>query len=92
MKSKRPNKPLSNVQIMRRLMEDGSPLRQIFIMDALVKMTDLVSASDPDGPEYKSDGKSMGVDPHAWVSIAKELKRELAEYYGWVPNPAKGEE
>lgn len=69
----------TNEQIVREIMNYSSygALSQLFVMDALIKHADKVSAADP-----ASIGSNGLISPEAWIGVAKEIKRKLDRAYG----------
>lgn len=65
------------VKFVRDLMMHGNPLRQLFVMDAITKLADAVSKSKPEDYEGQN---YLTVHPEAWITIAREIKRETDEY------------
>jgi hypothetical protein len=66
----------TNVQVVKDIMEHSSygGLSQLFVMDALHKLSKAVASSTPE--EY---GDKSIIDPEAWIGVAKEIQRKLEE-------------
>jgi hypothetical protein len=64
----------TNVQLVKEIMENSKygALAQMFVMDALLKWSDIVSKSKPD------DYKDSFVHGESWIAVAKEIKAKLA--------------
>lgn len=69
----------TNVQLVQEIMTYSSygVLAQLFVIDALTKMSEAVAKADPD----KITRESF-VNGRAWTGVAKEIKMKLDENYG----------
>lgn len=70
-------KRMTNVQLIKDIMENSKygPLAQLFVMDALFKLSDAVAESKPE--DYTKDGVMLVVNPHSWIGLAKEIQVKL---------------
>jgi hypothetical protein len=73
-----PEAPKTNVEAITDIMESGSPLRQMFVVDAIGKLADAVVA---DAETFKADTNGIIYGP-AWLKVAEEIKAELDAKYG----------
>lgn len=68
-------------EFISRLIATGSPIKQLFILNAIEQLSDLVAKSKP--IDYEIDPGSYGqtlklrVDPEAWIKIGHEIQREV---------------
>ncbi|MDD5363659.1 MAG: hypothetical protein PHN88_16165 [Ignavibacteria bacterium] len=67
-------KPKTNVQKVKNIMEFSAfgPMAQLFVMDALLKQSNLASKM-----EKKDWPKNSFVSYESWVGVAKEIKEKL---------------
>ena len=64
----------TNIDVITKIMKFGTPLKQAFIMDAVVKAAQAVAeAPAPDWPE------GFWVNPEAWKAAATEVFKEMKE-------------
>jgi hypothetical protein len=72
-------KPLTNVQKLREIMEFSNygALAQMFIIDAIYKVADTVSKTDPNNYDRE---KWCFISPEDWVGVANEIKQKLDEH------------
>jgi hypothetical protein len=75
-----PAKRKTNVEIVVDLMEFSKygPLAQIFVIDALVKVSERVAEARLD----EIDGGSF-LSPEAWQGVAREIREKLERHTGW---------
>jgi hypothetical protein len=64
----------TNTVFIRRLM-DANVLNQLFVIDALTKLSEAVANADP---ETLKNGL---IDEHAWIATAKRIRDALNEQY-----------
>ena len=68
----------NNVKFLTDFMEWGSPLNQIFIMDAVGKLAkNVIDQQD----RLRIDMKDNFVHPEAWIRCALDWKKEYDENY-----------
>ncbi|UUZ75479.1 hypothetical protein LP414_27575 [Polaromonas sp. P1(28)-13] len=74
-------KPTNNTELVTQMMEFSrfGPLAQIFILDALNKHVARVIASKPE--DYPAEKMPFGMTGEAWIDLAKDLKRQMDEFY-----------
>lgn len=67
-------KPITNVDLVKDIMEfsEFGAMAQIFVMDALHKMSKRVAESKVE--DYPEDGF---INPEAWIGVAKEIQTKL---------------
>ncbi len=67
-----------NIKIVTEIMTYSKygALSQMFVIDAISKLAEAVSKSDP------RDYESSCVQGESWVGVAKEIKKKLDTYYG----------
>lgn len=72
-------KRLDNIEFVADIMTFSSfgPMAQLFIMDSIIKAADIVAEMDP--VELEKSGKWTFISPGAWVGVAREIKRKMAE-------------
>lgn len=68
----------TNVQLVKKIMETGSPMNQLFVMDALKKWSDYII--DHEAEVLKQLENTMIYGP-AWVDAAKHCRKMLDEHY-----------
>ena len=70
---------MSNVEFVVELMQFSryGVLAQLFIMDAIIKYSTVVAAVDDPTPYT-----SALIDGRRWVECARDIKRQLDEFYG----------
>ena len=71
----------TNVQVVKKIMETGSPMNQLFVMDALKKWSDYIIKHEAE--TLKQLENTMIYGP-AWVDAAKHVKNMLDEHYASV--------
>jgi hypothetical protein len=64
----------TNIEIVNDIMNFSryGALAQVFVMDALLKMSEAVAKSTP-----KDYPKNNFIHPEAWIGVAKEIKAKL---------------
>lgn len=67
----------TNVDRIVKYANFGSPLNQIFLIDALVKVSQAVVAHQD---EVRENMKAAPVNPEAWIECAKEALKQFEEY------------
>jgi hypothetical protein len=67
----------TNVETVTELMEFSNfgPLAQVFVIDALCKMSEAVAESKVE--DYPDTGF---IHPEAWIGVAKEIREKLKKY------------
>ena len=71
-------KQLTNVQLVKKIMETGSPMNQLFVLDALTKWSDHIIENKEE--TLKQMENTMIYGP-AWVESAEHCKKMLDEHY-----------
>lgn len=69
----------SNVEFVTRLMEEGSPMCQLVVIEALTKYTGRVIANE--AAVLESFAGSM-IDGPSWVAACRKMADELGKKYG----------
>jgi hypothetical protein len=72
------NKPTNNVEMLTQFMEHGSPLNQIFVIDAVTKLAKLVVDNEEETLKHMEGGFVNGP---AWVKCAKDFLKQSEEFY-----------
>ncbi|MFH1118245.1 MAG: hypothetical protein V1775_00370 [Bacteroidota bacterium] len=72
------NKRLSNVEFVKTFMNYGSPMKQIFVMDAIGKLSGLILA---DKEKVRQDMKGHFIHPDAWIQCAEQWKKDYEQNY-----------
>lgn len=77
-------KPSTNVEFLTHYMEWGSPLNQVFVMDAIGKLVDKIIENEAE--VLKSMEGSFVYGP-AWVKCAKDYKEQYDAFVNreWEP-------
>ncbi len=68
----------NNVKFLNDFMQWGSPLNQIFVMDAIGKLANMVIDQQD---QLRIDMKDNFVHPESWIQCAKDWKRDYDENY-----------
>ncbi len=68
-------KPKDNVTFVKDLMSYGSPLRQVFVIEAISKYAAACAKADPETFD------SAFLSGQAWVQVAKDINAEMTERY-----------
>lgn len=71
-------KHLTNVQVVKQIMESGSPMNQLFVMECIIKWSNIIIENEKD--VLKRLENTMVHGP-AWVDAAKHCKRLMDEHY-----------
>ena len=77
MKKTPPPASQTNIDRIVHYADFGSPLNQIFLIDALVKVSQAVVAHQE---EVRENMKAAPVNPEAWIECAKEALKQFQEY------------
>ena len=67
-----------NVKFMHDFMNWGSPMNQIFVMDAVCKQAKLVVEN---ADQVRIDMKDNFIHPEAWIRAATEFQEQYKENY-----------
>lgn len=71
-------KRLTNTQVVKQIMETGSPLNQLFVIDALSKWSDHITKNDKKVIDQMNNTMING---QAWVDAAWHCKNILDKHY-----------
>ena len=72
------NKPTNNVEMLTQFMEYGSPLNQLFVIDALTKQAQYLVDNEE---EALKQMEGSFVNGTAWVKCAKDFLKQSEEFY-----------
>jgi hypothetical protein len=78
MANARIKKQKDNCKFVADFMNWGSPMNQIFVMDAVGKLAKLVAENKE---QVRKDMAGHFVHPEAWIQCAEEWQRQYAENY-----------
>jgi hypothetical protein len=72
----------TNLERVTQFMEYGSPMNQMFVMTALIKMVEATLA-DPEGLKSKMEENESAkfISPEAWIACAAEFKKQNPELF-----------
>jgi hypothetical protein len=82
-------KPTNNVEFLTNFMEWGSPMNQMFVIDAVSKLAK--SVVDNEASVLKSMENNFIHGP-AWVQCAKDFVKQSEEFYNRFNSPIEEEE
>ena len=67
-------KKLTNTQLVKKIMESGSPLNQVFVIDALDKWSSYI-LDNPD--KVHKQMANHAIHPVAWIDCAQHVRDSL---------------
>ena len=73
------NKHLTNVQLVKKIMETGSPMNQLFVIDALTKWSNHIVENKEQTLQALEGTMIYGP---AWIEAAEHCKNMLDQHYG----------
>jgi hypothetical protein len=71
-------KRLSNTEFVNHFMSFGSPMNQLFVMDAIGKLSKLVVESKDQLMISMDNGF---ITPESWIKAAEDWRKQYAENY-----------
>jgi tRNA G37 N-methylase TrmD len=72
------SKPTNNVEMLTQFMNYGSELNQIFVIDAVTRLAELVVENEEQTLKHMEGGLIHGP---AWVQCAKDFLKQSEEFY-----------
>ena len=67
-------KKLTNVQLVKKIMETGSPLNQMFVIDALDKWSSHILDNQE---KIRKQMENHMIHPDAWIGCAQHVRNSL---------------
>jgi hypothetical protein len=68
--------PKSNIDKINDYVTNGSPLRQVFLIDSLLKVSNAILAHES---EMRENMKNSPINPDAWIECAKDAIKHWGE-------------
>jgi hypothetical protein len=73
------NKQYSNIDKINEYVQNGSPLRQVFLIDALIKVSKAVTENQE---EVRKNMANSPIHPDGWIQCATDALEHWKELQG----------